>query len=238
MHGPQSDIRKDKRRSLLSIATNVVLLALSYVGILAFGTLTARLATEGTALSNHPDCGIYDTPTSLSDKVGLRAMNLMKMLTESDSAKLAEKCFHAKPGSDGCNFFLQPSISYVQSNAECPFRDHNICLGKGSHVVRFSTGPIRANSALGLNAPISLEFARETTCSPLVTDSQYVHGWAANDSTVFYYYEYGRTTDSKYTMITPNPPRHGMPSTYRVGSVALRQLALEVCVADMRKGQK
>ncbi len=135
----ESDIRMVKRREAFGMALKMLLLTVSYVGILACGSLTARLATDSKALSTHPDCGLYENPTNVSDQAGLKPESFN---AESESAQFAESCFHAEDGADGCGFFLQQSIPYSISDAPCPFQDVTMCLDEGSHIIHFSPRPV------------------------------------------------------------------------------------------------
>lgn len=160
-----------------------------YVGILVCGIVTAKLATDSTALSSSPDCGVY-IPLSTTD---LDDTSLISKPYESDaqldSANWAQNCYHADDGTDGCNFFLQRSINYtVKHNASCPFPDY-MCYGGASSAVAFSTGAVNARE-IGINAPKAWEFERNTTCSPLNMNDTFIR-LSENGSEYTFSYYYG-----------------------------------------------
>ncbi len=196
------------------MALKILVLAVSLVGILACGTLTARLATDSAALSAHPDCGIYENPVNASYQAGLR---LVRFDAEYESAQLAEKCYDAGEGADGCGFFSQRSIPYSTTDAPCPFRDQTMCIDGGSRIVRFSTGPVDAR-AVGINTPLTMQFSRDTTCSPIVVNETFVEAKNLNGSLVYYYYYGGVTATGAYplTHITMNPDEVERPQFYQV----------------------
>ena len=161
----------------------------TYVSNLICGILTANLATDSTALSASPDCGYY-LPSSAT---GLENASLIsqpyEFKAQLDSADWARNCYHADHGTDGCNFFLQRSISYtVEHNAACPFPDY-MCHGGASSALAFSTGAVDARE-IGINAPKTWEFERNTTCSPLNMNETFIQ-LSRNGSELTFKYCYG-----------------------------------------------
>jgi hypothetical protein len=213
LYGPESNAQRKNERVPVKKLLKVVLLAVSYFGILACSTLTASLATDSTALSNHPACGIYEDPPNSSDEASFKKVAFN---AELESAALAEKCFNVGAGADGCNFFLQQSIPYRVSSTPCPFQDSTMCSISDSQIVHFSTGPVDAR-VIGINTPIRMQFSRSTTCSPITVNETFVKAKILNGSLFFYYY-YGSTPHYPLTSITIDSPREReRPSMYRVG---------------------
>ena len=201
LYDPRADTGGRKRRASWKLLIKVMVLAGSYIGIVSCSALTARLATDSKALANHATCGIYRAPANWT---GLEGSRLIDFNTELQSAALAESCFHASEGADGCNSFIQQSIPYSISHPACPFRDAGMCYNGGSHVVRFSTGHVDSR-AFGLNLPETLQFWRETTCSLLTIKSTFVYARIWKGSPIYYYsYGYSKSypDDPYVTLIT------------------------------------
>ena len=163
----------------------------TFVGILICGILTAQLASDSSALSASPDCGIY-LPSNTSDLEDTYQINKpYESDAQLDSANWAHNCFHTEDGADGCNFFAQQSISYtVEHNASCPFPDY-MCYGGSSSALAFSTGAVNARE-IGVNAPRTWEFERNTTCSPLNMNETFIR-LSRNGSEYTFSYYYGTT---------------------------------------------
>jgi hypothetical protein len=215
LYGPESDTRRINGRAPLKMLLKVVLPAVSYFSILACITLTASLATDSTALSDHAACGIYQDSANSSDEASLKAVAFN---AELESAALTEKCFNTDAGADGCNFFLQQSIPYQVSSAPCPFRDATMCSVADSQIVHFSTGAINAR-AIGINTAMRMQFSRDTTCSPITVNETFAEAKTLNGSLVFYYY-YGATQHFPLTSITMAPlQERERPSMYSVRCV-------------------
>ena len=207
----ESEAPRNRKRAPLKILLRVLLLGVSYFGILACSTLTARLATDSTALSNHRDCGIYHA-TNKSEE---GSVNIIASNAELESGALAEKCFNTDAGTDGCNFFLQQSIPYQVSSAPCPFRDATMCSIPDSSVVRFATGPVDVH-VIGINMPLRMQFSRDTTCTPITVNETFAKAKVMNSS-LFYYYYYGSTRHYPLTQLTASSvEERDSPSMYRV----------------------
>ena len=215
LYRSKSEVPRNRKRAPLKILLRVVLLGVSYFGILACSTLTARLATDSTALSNHRDCGIYQDATNKSEEASFKITGFN---AELESGALTEKCFNTDVGTDGCNFFLQQSIPYQVSSAPCPFRDATMCSIPDSLVVRFSTGPVDVH-VIGVNMPLRMQFSRDTTCAPITVNETFAKAKVMNGS-LFYYYYYGSTHHYPLTSITVSSlQERDRPSMYRVKCV-------------------
>ena len=179
LHAPDNNGSRSQRGSLFRLA-KIILLAISYIGILACSTFTARLATNSKALASSPICGRYGHP----ENIGLTRMAFD---SEVESAALAEKCFDAPKEADGCNYFVEQSIPFTRSSALCPFRDATMCSGGDTDVVKFSTGPVDART-LGVNTPMLVELSREMTCAPVVVNGSFARMKMENTTVLLSYY--------------------------------------------------
>ncbi|KAL8856961.1 MAG: hypothetical protein Q9178_006456 [Gyalolechia marmorata] len=130
----ESEAPRNRKRAPLKILLRVLLLGVSYFGILAC------------------NCGIYHATNKFEEA----SVKITGSNAELESGALAEKCFNTDAGTDGCNFFLQQSIPYQVSSASCPFRDATMCSIPDSSVVRFSTGSVDVH-VIGLAAAKILE---------------------------------------------------------------------------------
>lgn len=146
---------------------------------------------------------------------------------------MTEMCFDAKDDADEGDFFLQQSISYIISDASCPFQDATMCLNEESHVVHFSTGPMHAR-ATGINVSMTIQFSRDTTCLPIVTNETFVHAKNLNDSLGYYYY-YELTRHYSLTSIIMNSRiERERSNLYSVKYVLPRSESLEMKMFNLR----
>lgn len=162
-----------------------------YLGLFACSVFTARLATDNTAVSASPDCGVYLLDPALDQETFFRSSGPYNFDVQVDSAALAQDCYGDLAKADACKFFTHRSISYsVTRNAECAFQE-DMCNSPNSSIL-FSTGAVDAR-VIGINAPKTYQFRRTTTCSPLKMNDTYVKYHRDGGENVYQYY-YG---DSK-----------------------------------------
>jgi hypothetical protein len=117
-----------KRQALRHISWGLCLL-LTFAGFLVCGAVTSVLATDSSALSEHPDCGLY-LPKIRRASVSLNITKPYETKTQTESANLANLCFNGDDYTGGCNFFIQKSIPITIENTTCPFPEH-LCYGQG-----------------------------------------------------------------------------------------------------------
>jgi hypothetical protein len=164
---------------------------LAYLGVLACGVLTAQLATNSTAISASPDCGLYLPDNNLDAETAVRIGRPYEFDAEVESAALSQSCYKTPAATDDCNFFTHRSINFsVNRNAPCPF-ESSMCHGG---IISFSTGSINAR-VIGINAPKTYEFRRNSTCSPLNMNETFIRPSRDEDGRI-YHYHYGSTSGS------------------------------------------
>ncbi|KAL9631289.1 MAG: hypothetical protein Q9164_005974, partial [Protoblastenia rupestris] len=137
-----------------------LLLSAIFVGLFVAqssgSVLSARIVSDGMALSTSPGCLKSSEPTDGAHHGGF--------------SDYSEKCYHAPLGADGCTLFYNQSISYTeQAGDKCPFSEtsRNRCIGGMHGPVTFDTGFIDVKY-LGINAASQKQFRRRTTCTPAV----------------------------------------------------------------------
>ncbi len=187
------DIRPH-RKPLSPRVVKIILFIITYVGFLACGVVTAYLATDSKALSRNSGCGLYVSASNSSQSQG--ALGPFAFQAQLDSAQLAESCYHTTSGADGCNFFVQQSISYTPSDGWCPFIDgmFHENMSSASH---FSTGPTDA-ATVGMHAPKTFQFQRNTTCAPLNGNQTYI-STSAKYGIYTHTYNYGSSNGFPFT---------------------------------------
>lgn len=147
-------------------------------------------------------------PAELLD---FNALVIMGRLTLTKSMAYARTCYGSgsAQGSAECNYFVQPTLSGVNSstvtNATCPF-GNNAC---SDTAVKHDSGYIHSNMDLGINSPKheALTIRRVTTCAPIDT-SKYATEWRGNVPEAFgggefntsvKLYEFGSSVKGKRT---------------------------------------
>ena len=165
----------------------------NYVLFNVFGVLTVKLQTDSLALSQHPNCGIWDINVTNGPKDARFSSRPVEFERQIESAALAERCYGASPAIEGCSYFIQPSINFDKSTADCPFGD--MCYEDG-RALKIFTMPVNAR-AVGINAKKTYEFRRRVACSPLKMDDRYVQ-LENNGEEHKYGYFYGGTRDQKF----------------------------------------
>ena len=184
-----------KSRAPLSVPLKVLVLAIFYFGILACSTFTAQLATNSHSLSNSPVCGLYPGPGKTFD---LASYIRVDWNAEYESAALAENCFGADDGADGCNHFLLESVSYRESKAVCPYPDRYMCWQGDQELIHLSTGSVDAKE-IGIDTPEMMQYSRETTCAPVTSNNSFVEGFKHTCS-AYHVYSYGEYRGDPYTL--------------------------------------
>lgn len=148
-HRREGRARQRHTRNPWRTFVKFLLLLATYAGSLACGVFTAYLATDSKALLINPNCGLYVPASHSSQSQG--ALSTFAFQAQLESAQLAEPCYHATSGADGCNFFVQESIPYTSSAVPCP-SIYGMCHEGTLPAIQFSTGSIDV-ATIGVNAP-------------------------------------------------------------------------------------
>jgi hypothetical protein len=188
----QSDARLQSNfvwRSCVNLLLGLSSLAF-YVAILICGVVTAYIATDSIALSDHPHCGIY-IPNATDYEAKSAIVQSYEWDLQEESRNWAQTCYGAERGTDGCNYFVNQEIPYtVDRNAACPFQTADLCHGNGANSIRFTTGAV-SGALLGVNAPKVYEFNKTTSCSPLNMNRTYIDFYKQVGTTWSFRYYYG-----------------------------------------------
>lgn len=91
---------------------------------------------------------------------------------DSDASAYAQKCYHAKQGEDGCNFFQNQSIAFNEESGQCLF-PNSTCALQNDSALMLDTGFINAKH-IGINTASRLYFRRTANCAPLQLDGEYL----------------------------------------------------------------
>ena len=191
--GTAPDIQLN-REPLSPRVAKIIFFLITYAGFLACGVATAYLATDSKALSTNLACGLYVPASNSSQSQG--ALGPFAFQAQLDSAQLAKSCYHTTSGANGCNFFVQKSISYTPSDGPCPFVD-GMCHENMSSALQLSTGPTDA-AMVGIHAPETFQFQRNTTCAPLNGNETYI-STSKNDGIYTHTYNYGSSNGFPFT---------------------------------------
>lgn len=125
--------------------------------------LSARILTDKIALSILPRCS-YRLTTSFEVAIAYTT-----------------QCYHAEEGAEGCNFFYNQTIGYIEkANQTCPFRGMTCAWGRNS-AVSFDTGLVDAHF-LGINAPKKYQFRRKMLFAPLLPDGDFIISETGTDN--------------------------------------------------------
>ena len=182
------------RKPLSPRVAKIVFFLITYAGFLACGVVTAYLATDSKALSTNLGCRLYVPASNSSQSQG--ALGSFAFQAQLDSAQLAKSCYHTTSGANGCNFFVQKSISYAPSDSPCPFVD-GMCHKNMSSASQFSAGPTDA-ATVGIHAPKTFQFQRNTTYAPLNGNETYI-STSEKDGIYTHTYNYGSTNGFPFT---------------------------------------
>ena len=139
--------------------------------------LSARILTNKMALSITPRCSprfelSFDTAIAYT-----------------------KQCYHAEERAEGCSFFYNQTIKYIEkANETCPFRGKTCAWGRRS-ALSFDTGLVNAHF-LGINAPQKYQFRKKLLCAPLLPDGNFIISGITNNGKTCIYY----SPVLKYTM--------------------------------------
>jgi len=164
-------------------------LMLVYVGFNVCGVMTTSLGTDKSALSAHPDCGIY-VVNATSPHEALTLSRPVEFERQVESAAWAENCYSPSTKTDGCSYFLQQEIEFDSMDDKCPFQD--MCYGGSQTAFTLFTQPVNGR-AVGINAPKTYEFRRSTTCSPINMNETFVQMTSSKNGERTFRYNYGAT---------------------------------------------
>lgn len=150
---------------LISLAISAALIGL-FVAQSSGSVLSASIVSDSIALASSSSCAAA-TDNSVSSL--------------PRAVAYVTKCYHAKQGADGCNFFYNQTIAYTEkANQTCPFTGQTCARGKNS-AVTFDTGLIDAK-LLGINAAKHYQFRRKMLCAPLVPDGDFIKLYPPSNS--------------------------------------------------------
>ena len=119
---------------------------------------SASVLTDSVALAASPNCSILtaDAPRLVTNRLARRA------------ARYRDQCYHGQPRANGCSFFYNQSIAFINvPNAPCPF-EGEFCIPGPTNAYTMDTGYVEAK-VLGINSAENLYFRRRATCSPIDT---------------------------------------------------------------------
>lgn len=170
------------------LATAATLAFLFYAGAQVCALFMALLQVGNVALSNHPDCGLYEFNATRDPEV-LKDTDPFEFEIEEASGVWAKNCYGAADKTDGCNQFVYQQIPYNVTSTSCPWSD-GMCHADGDSAVRFTTGAVDARR-IGVNTPTKLEFNRTTVCSPLNMNETFIEPYSRNGCSYTWHYHYG-----------------------------------------------
>lgn len=168
---------------IVSLLLSVFFVAI-FVAESTANVLSVNIVSDTTAIVSSPKC------------------NLKYLFYEdSNAAEYRQKCYRAKLGADGCNFFHNQSITYTEKfENKCPFPGET-CARERDLALTLDTGLIDAG-LIGINSEKRYHFCRTTTCAPLKADGEFIkitkgepwsEPWRENNTdTGFTYDFYGR----------------------------------------------
>lgn len=190
--------RRDGIEAVGALSLIVIFLGL-LLAIIVASILSVGIATDTTAISNSPKCGLYKYDPESRRMLG-GALEF-EHRAETQSAAYAADCYGSSPLVDDCNKFYNQSIYYsIEQNAACPFSG-DVCKSGKRGAFKLSTGLI-SGAVLGINAVNPFFFSRTTICSPLVTGEKYVGIGISPQGEAQWEYWYGPSLGS-YTSANP-----------------------------------
>lgn len=151
------------------------LLSAAFIGLFvaqsSSSILSARILTDKIALSIPPGC-----------TTGFRLSTTTFALSFDAAIAYTKQCYHAEEGAEGCNFFYNQSIKYIEkANQTCPFRGKTCAWGRNS-ALSFDTGLVDAHF-LGINSQKKYQFRRKMLCAPLLPDGDFIISETGTDNT-------------------------------------------------------
>jgi hypothetical protein len=171
-------------------------MATLYVGAILVGIFSALVASNSTAVSNHPGCGLVLSNDSTLPNPYWSLWQGYYYALESESGEYARRCYNGMDNADDCNYFYEPSIEFaVTDNDTCPFKSEfgPLCSGGPSGAFTLRTGYVRPES-VGINTKLKYTFIRQASCSPLIMDDRFVRVFVADKKEVHFRYFYGNST--------------------------------------------
>ncbi|KAH9208590.1 hypothetical protein DL95DRAFT_467570 [Leptodontidium sp. 2 PMI_412] len=151
------------------------------LAIIVASILSVGIATDTTAISNSPKCGLYKYDPESRRMLG--GSLEFEHRAETQSAAYAADCYGSSP-----------------LNAACPFSG-DVCKSGKRGAFKLSTGLV-SGAVLGINAVNPFFFSRTTICSPLVTGEKYVGIGMSPQGEAQWEYWYGPSLGS-YTSANP-----------------------------------
>ncbi|KAH7122636.1 hypothetical protein B0J11DRAFT_344884 [Dendryphion nanum] len=201
----------------LSIFTLAVLAAA--MAIVVGGIYSAKLTTDGPALLESEDCGIWlFNEEKHTEEQALRA-GVVDLEKETRAASYAKNCYREASTFDAaeCDFFYHRAIPFEAPihSQNCPFSS-DVCTNDTT--ITFST-LLLDSSYIGINSPAPPRFRKRTTCTPLSMDERFIRNVTQNGTTRFYYY-YGTRPEhdppADYTYETAGDPYDKLVPAYDV----------------------
>jgi hypothetical protein len=186
---------KDRLRMLPGAALIASGMATLYIGVILVSIFSALVVTDSIAISTHPGCALISYNASFGIIPIPNVTMGMKYYynIETESGDYARKCYNGTDGADGCNYFYEQSIQFsIKENDTCPFESEfgDLCFNGPSSAFTLSTGWIRPET-IGINTPLKYTFQRQTTCSPLRMDDDFIKPFRKEDKTLMFRYFYG-----------------------------------------------
>lgn len=142
-------------------------LSLAFLIALPFLTTFFMLHEDGNeVLIKSSNCGLFGPSENDPEKI---AHNEMSSRWHT-AIQYVDSCYETDADSGLCdNLFVNRTLGWKMSEAECPF-DDSVCFFKGeSPAMRMETAKLDSHYDLGLNAPSGdrIKFQRNATCSPI-----------------------------------------------------------------------
>ena len=181
------------------------------------GILSAKIASNKSALSSSTHCGIWQFDDNAGEEAAYRD-DLYNYGKEARASQYARNCYNSPDPTDtlSCAFFYNQSIAFTtKSRQRCPFTA-DLCHGGLYSAVTFDTGLVDS-SVIGINSQVTHKFRRKTSCSPLNMNESYVRGeFSADLNTTVYKYYYGPKENIDYTFKTTGDPFEWLVPVYSV----------------------
>jgi hypothetical protein len=166
-------------------------MAILFLGSILLSVFSAWVVSNTVAISTHPGCGIFTVNGSNDSQSFSRSQKYYHSI-EEESAEYARQCYNTSGSSDSCTFFYKQSIPvFTTHNTTCPFQSKvgDLCFDGSSSAFTLSTGRVNPE-IIGINTPLKYTFQRDTTCSPLRMDENFIRPFIKN-KTLYYRYFYG-----------------------------------------------
>ncbi|CZR55165.1 uncharacterized protein PAC_05051 [Phialocephala subalpina] len=159
----------------------------------AAGTLSSHIITVGNdvLLATNPSCGLWNSFSIVNESQFVEAVDLTlnQRNTLAFSNQYVQNCLGGSKSSPACNTFRTPQLNWTfVTDAPCPFQD-DICLGPTNGTLQINTGYIDSRDDLGINGDDThrIQYRKQATCMPLVTDGYLELGNSSRDGMNFTY---------------------------------------------------